>query len=234
MCSDEWRRRVWQREAAGAACLDGKRAGAEAEAGKSERFGAMTPRENEWHARRQLWASLWRHERDWDAEQRAIDAARARAVAGAEQVVEQQVGARTHYKAPHARLQSLYLESDASPNKDMLRHYWTSFTQRPPSRLPAFGMVRALSLLAPPSLRRRPPSFLAGWARLFCTHGHQDSTRADVWRRGVEQAQSDRDLARHEAAAKRAVVRDCGGKADCRSGYASGGFWCLDMWCVVP
>lgn len=51
----------------------------------------------------------------------------------------------------------------------MLKHYWKSFTNRPPSRLPAFGM-----------------------------------------------AQSSSDLARHVAAAKRAVLRDCGGKADCQ------------------
>jgi len=149
VCSDVWRCRVWQGEAAGAARLEGKLAGTKAE--KSARFGAMSPLEDEWHTRRELWASLWRHERDWDAEQRAIDVARARAVARAEQVIEQQVGARAHFKAPRARLQSLYLESDASPDKDMLRNYWATFTQRPPSRLPAFGMVRALSLSVPPS-----------------------------------------------------------------------------------
>ena len=75
-----------------------------------------------------------------------------------------------------ARLQSLYLESDASPNKDMLRHYWRGFTNRPPSRLPAFGMAQSVS-----------------------------------------------DLERHVAAAKRAVVRDCGGKADCQWMHALDG-----------
>ena len=103
----------------------------------------------------------------------AIDVARARYVARAGNHGE----GHAQYKAvSKARLQSLYLETDASPDKDMLRHYWSQFTRRPPSRLPAFGL-----------------------------------------------AQSDSDLARHVAAAKRAIVRDCGGAADCEWMHAQDG-----------
>ena len=45
-------------------------------------------------------------------------------------------------RGDRATLQSLYMVTDASADASMLRHYWQSFTARPPSHLPAFGMAQ--------------------------------------------------------------------------------------------
>ena len=38
----------------------------------SHSFGSMSPLEKKWHQRRQLWASLWEHERDWHDQQKGV------------------------------------------------------------------------------------------------------------------------------------------------------------------
>ena len=97
--------------------------GAEQTAGRaSAQFGRLARVEKAWHAKRALWQGLWQHERDMNAEQRSIDVLLARALA---QVHPSKDGGDARLKA--ARLQSLYLESDASPDRGMLRAYWKVF-----------------------------------------------------------------------------------------------------------
>ena len=110
--------------------------------GGSAQFGSLADVEKAWHARRVMWQELWQQERDMNAEQRVIDVTLAQALAK----VHPKVHPRKQLKA--ARLQSLYLESDASPDQAMLRHYWKGFTSRPPSRLPAFGSAQSANDLA--------------------------------------------------------------------------------------
>ena len=110
--------------------------------GGPAQFGALADVEKAWHARRFMWQELWQQERDMNAEQRVIDVTLAQALAK----VHPKVHPPKQLKA--ARLQSLYLESDASPDQAMLRHYWKGFTSRPPSRLPAFGSAQSADDLA--------------------------------------------------------------------------------------
>ena len=123
----------------------------------TDTLGAVSPVVRAWASKRRVWELLWEGERAMDAEQREIELARAAALACHGDAVHavaaksenvhgnREEGVAMASRAPRgdrATLQSLYMVTDASADASMLRHYWQSFTARPPSHLPAFGMAQ--------------------------------------------------------------------------------------------
>jgi hypothetical protein len=193
----------------------------------SERFGDMSPVERAWSEHRRLWQKLWAQETSMQAEQRAINVARGAVLACSDAAPAGAAGMSRRAGRERRRGRMVGQASSGAKRPRGRSRQGQTKEGRERRRGRMVGRAGAGGSASAKAASRLQSLYLMSDASPdedMLEHSWREFTRRPPSRLpAFGMAQSDADLSRHAAAARRAVTRDCGSRADCAWMHSSDG-----------